>query len=101
MFIILTKYFYQIHNKMRYLKKLNHLFNLPLMEKILAYLPMDKQAQGKLIQWKDQIRICCLIKLIAEHMNFLGFCQELQYLFKKSLKDKNVLEKNYILRFLR
>lgn len=71
------------------------------MEKILAYLPMDKQAQGKLIQWKDQIRICCLIKLIAEHMNFLGFCQELQYLFKKSLKDKNVLEKNYILRFLR
>ena len=26
-------------------------------------------------------------------MNFLGFCQELQYLFKKSQKDKKVLEK--------
>jgi hypothetical protein len=41
-----------------------------------------------------------LIKLIIYHLNFLGFCQELRYLFKRNQKDKNVLERNCILKFL-
>ena len=100
MYIILTKFFCQIRNKKRYLKKLNHSFNLLSMVKILAFLLMDKLDLERPTQWKDLIQICFLIKLIIYHLNFLGFCQELRYLFKRNQKDKNVLERNCILKFL-
>ena len=95
MYTILIMSFYQIQNRMIFLKKLNLLFKLLLMVKTLAFLHMDKQDLEKLLQWKDPILICFLISKTINRLNFLEFCQESQFLFnRKSIDSIRVLEKN-------
>ena len=79
-----------IRPKMKFFKKLSHLFKQLLMERILAYSLMGRRGRAKLLRWRVLRHTSFLINSWLSLMSYLEYSRESQFSSRRKLRDIDV-----------